>query len=137
MPPSFKGADGKIAYTLEARLGRSLRIDKKDETELTFVPRVDWSQEPELRVGVEPHTGATPQWKMSTLGPQIVLDTFWIFILFNLLFLGFFKEPQHDSKDKKMKLFNSGSVSMDVSLEKTGFFQGGALKLAFALLVSQ
>lgn len=76
MPPSFKGADGKIAYTLEARLGRSLRIDKKDETELTFVPRVDWSQEPELRVGVEPHIGATPQWQMSTLGPQIVLDTF-------------------------------------------------------------
>ncbi|XP_011614152.1 arrestin domain-containing protein 3-like isoform X2 [Takifugu rubripes] len=87
MPPSFKGADGKIAYSLEARLSRSLRIDKKDTTELTFVPRVDWSQDPELG------------------------------------------EPQHESKDKKMKLFNSGSVSMDVSLEKTGFFQGEALRV--------
>lgn len=28
-----------------------------------------------------------------------------------------------------MKLFNSGSVSMDVSLEKTGFFQGGSIQI--------
>ncbi|XP_034728469.1 arrestin domain-containing protein 3-like isoform X1 [Etheostoma cragini] len=40
--------------------------------------------------------------------------------------------PQHDSKDKKMKFFNSGTVAMDVKLEKTGFFQGEGLKvLAF------
>lgn len=133
MPPSFKGADGKIAYSLEARLSRSLRIDKKDVTELTFVPRVDWSQDPELRVGVEPHIRAIPQWKMSTFTTQIVELSF----LLNLLFLGLFQEPQHESKDKKMKLFNSGSVSLDVSLEKTGFFQGGALKLTFAPVVSQ
>ncbi|XP_061762308.1 arrestin domain-containing protein 2-like [Nerophis ophidion] len=37
--------------------------------------------------------------------------------------------PQHESKDKKMKLFNSGTVAMDVSLEKTGFFQGEGIKV--------
>ncbi|TDH12707.1 hypothetical protein EPR50_G00049620 [Perca flavescens] len=31
--------------------------------------------------------------------------------------------PQHDSKDKKIKFFNSGTVAMDVNLEKTGFFK--------------
>lgn len=38
-------------------------------------------------------------------------------------------EPQHESKEKKMKLLNSGKVSMDVNLEKTGFFQGEGLKV--------
>ncbi|KAL3063096.1 hypothetical protein OYC64_002809 [Pagothenia borchgrevinki] len=38
-------------------------------------------------------------------------------------------EPQHESKDKKMKFFNSGTVAMDVNLEKTGFFQGEGLKV--------
>ncbi|XP_034452597.1 arrestin domain-containing protein 2-like isoform X2 [Hippoglossus hippoglossus] len=37
--------------------------------------------------------------------------------------------PQHDSKDKKLKFFNSGSVAMDVHLERTGFFQGEGLKV--------
>ncbi|XP_031165156.1 arrestin domain-containing protein 3 isoform X1 [Sander lucioperca] len=37
--------------------------------------------------------------------------------------------PQHDSKDKKMKFFNSGTVAMDVNLERTGFFQGEGLKV--------
>lgn len=134
MPPSFNGADGKIVYSLEASLSRSLRIDKKDLTELTFVPRVDWSQDPKLGVGVEPHilNGRCPR------SAHRLFETcveFWF--LLNLLFLGLFQEPQHESKDKKMKLFNSGSVSMDVSLEKTGFFQGGAFKLTFALVVSQ
>ncbi|XP_038147743.1 arrestin domain-containing protein 4-like [Cyprinodon tularosa] len=42
------------------------------------------------------------------------------------------KVPQHESKDKKMGLFNSGSVAMDVNLEKSGFYQGEGLKvLAF------
>ncbi|XP_071338820.1 arrestin domain-containing protein 3-like [Trachinotus anak] len=37
--------------------------------------------------------------------------------------------PQHESKDKKMKVFTSGAVSMDVDIEKTGFFQGEGLKV--------
>ncbi|KAM9391810.1 arrestin domain-containing protein 3-like isoform 3-T3 [Pholidichthys leucotaenia] len=37
--------------------------------------------------------------------------------------------PQRDSKDKKMKLFTSGSVAMDVSLEKKGFLQGEGIKV--------
>lgn len=32
--------------------------------------------------------------------------------------------PQHESKDKKMHFFNSGTVAMDVNIEKSGFFQG-------------
>ncbi|XP_060927835.1 arrestin domain-containing protein 3-like isoform X1 [Limanda limanda] len=37
--------------------------------------------------------------------------------------------PQQESKDKKLKFFNSGSVAMDVHLERTGFFQGEGLKV--------
>lgn len=38
--------------------------------------------------------------------------------------MAFCQTPQHESKDKKMKFFTSGTVAMDVNLEKTGFFQG-------------
>nr|XP_020449934.1 arrestin domain-containing protein 3-like [Monopterus albus] len=37
--------------------------------------------------------------------------------------------PQHESKDKKMHVFSSGTVAMDVNLEKTGFIQGEGLKV--------
>uniref|UniRef100_A0A3P8TPF2 Arrestin C-terminal-like domain-containing protein n=1 Tax=Amphiprion percula TaxID=161767 RepID=A0A3P8TPF2_AMPPE len=37
--------------------------------------------------------------------------------------------PQHESKDKKMKFFNSGTVAMDVNIEKSGFLQGEGLKV--------
>ncbi|XP_041642442.1 arrestin domain-containing protein 3-like [Cheilinus undulatus] len=37
--------------------------------------------------------------------------------------------PQHESKDKKMKFFTSGSVAMDVNLEKSGFLPGEGLKV--------
>lgn len=74
MPPSFKGADGNIVYSLEARLSRSMRIDKKDLTKLTFVPRVDWSLEPELAVGVGPHVQAIPRTKMCVCAYFCVLN---------------------------------------------------------------
>ncbi|KAM7391781.1 hypothetical protein PAMP_022439 [Pampus punctatissimus] len=38
--------------------------------------------------------------------------------------------PQHESKDKKLKFFSSGTVSMDVDIEKTGYFQGEGLKIS-------
>ncbi|XP_047237497.1 arrestin domain-containing protein 3-like [Girardinichthys multiradiatus] len=38
-------------------------------------------------------------------------------------------EPQHESMDKKIKYFTSGSVAMDVKLEKSGFFPGEGLKV--------
>ncbi|XP_029367434.1 arrestin domain-containing protein 3-like [Echeneis naucrates] len=37
--------------------------------------------------------------------------------------------PQHETKDKTLRFFNSGEVSMDVNIEKTGFFQGEGLKV--------
>ncbi|XP_068995207.1 arrestin domain-containing protein 3-like [Embiotoca jacksoni] len=37
--------------------------------------------------------------------------------------------PQHESKDKKMKVFTSGTLVMDVNIEKTGFVQGEGLKV--------
>lgn len=53
MPPSFKGADGKIVYSLEARLTRSMRLDQTDLAKITFVPTVDWNEDPKLSVGVK------------------------------------------------------------------------------------
>lgn len=37
--------------------------------------------------------------------------------------------PQHECKDKKLKLLNSGAVSMDVNLEKMGFYPGEGIKI--------
>lgn len=45
-------------------------------------------------------------------------------LLFTYTDVGFFQTPQHETKMKKMNIFSSGSVSMDVNLEKTGFIQG-------------
>ncbi|XP_051277298.1 arrestin domain-containing protein 3 isoform X2 [Dicentrarchus labrax] len=87
MPSSFTGSVGKIVYSLEARLSRSMRIDKKDSTKINFVTKADLSCDTGLMT------------------------------------------PQHESKDKKMKVFTSGTVAMDVNLEKTGFFQGEDLKI--------
>ncbi|XP_040012261.1 arrestin domain-containing protein 3 [Xiphias gladius] len=37
--------------------------------------------------------------------------------------------PQHESKDKKLKVFTSGTVAIDAHIEKTGFLQGEGLKV--------
>ncbi|XP_055367861.1 arrestin domain-containing protein 3 [Betta splendens] len=37
--------------------------------------------------------------------------------------------PQHETKTQEMKVFSSGSVSMDVSIEKTSFIQGEGMKV--------
>lgn len=87
MPSSFKGYAGKIVYLLEASLGRSMMLDKKDTTKINFVSKADPSFNPDLM------------------------------------------RPQHETKDKKMKLFTSGTVAMDVDLEKSGFCQGEGLKV--------
>uniref|UniRef100_A0A8C5I6F3 Arrestin domain-containing protein 3-like n=1 Tax=Gouania willdenowi TaxID=441366 RepID=A0A8C5I6F3_GOUWI len=84
MPPSFKGRVGKIVYLLEAKLSRSMRINKKDSTKISFVPKTFACDLP---------------------------------------------APQHDSKDKKLKFFNSGTVAMDVNIEKTGFHPGEIYKV--------
>lgn len=43
------------------------------------------------------------------------------------------KEPQHESKDKKLKWLNSGTVSMDVNIEKAAFYQGESIKIFAAI----
>lgn len=50
MPSSFTGSVGKIVYSLEARLGRSMRIDSKDSTKLNFVTKADLTSDPGLMV---------------------------------------------------------------------------------------
>ncbi|KAM9810866.1 arrestin domain-containing protein 3-like [Neosynchiropus ocellatus] len=87
MPSSFKGEYGKIVFLLEAKLSRSMRINKTDTAKLNFVTSVD-----------------------ASLLPQITA-------------------PQHDTVEKKMKVFSSGAVSMDARLEKTGFAQGEGIKV--------
>ncbi|XP_068594529.1 arrestin domain-containing protein 3-like [Brachionichthys hirsutus] len=87
IPSSFKGAYGKIVYMLDAKLGRSLRVDQKDSTKINFVAK------PDLRGDFE------------------------------------IMKPKHMSMEKKMKVFTSGSVAMDVNLEKAAFYQGEGLKV--------
>ena len=35
-----------------------------------------------------------------------------------------FQIPQHGTKDKKMKLFTSGKVGMDIHIERMGYYLG-------------
>uniref|UniRef100_A0A3B3BIH7 Arrestin domain-containing protein 3-like n=1 Tax=Oryzias melastigma TaxID=30732 RepID=A0A3B3BIH7_ORYME len=87
IPSSFKGADGKIVFSLEAELSRSMRIDKKSTVTINFEAKPDPNTLPKIMT------------------------------------------PLRDSKDKKMNVFTSGSVAMDVSLEKSGFYQGEGIKV--------
>ncbi|KAG1937212.1 arrestin domain-containing protein [Pimephales promelas] len=85
-PPTFKGSVGKIVYTLETKLSRSMRISSKAKAEFHYVPSPDVSN-PELMA------------------------------------------PQYATKDKQMKLFTSGSVSMNIKTEKMGYYLGEGLKV--------
>ncbi|XP_048045087.1 arrestin domain-containing protein 3-like [Megalobrama amblycephala] len=85
-PPTFKGSVGKIVYTLETKLSRSMRISSKAKAEFHYVPSLDVSN-PELMA------------------------------------------PQHGTKDKQMKLFTSGSVSINIKTEKMGYYLGEGLKV--------
>uniref|UniRef100_A0A4W6GB20 Arrestin C-terminal-like domain-containing protein n=1 Tax=Lates calcarifer TaxID=8187 RepID=A0A4W6GB20_LATCA len=44
-----------------------------------------------------------------------------------------FQTPQHSFTDKKMKLFTSGTVGMDVNIERTGFHQGEGIKVVASI----
>ncbi|XP_076585959.1 arrestin domain-containing protein 3-like [Chaetodon auriga] len=39
------------------------------------------------------------------------------------------KAPQYGNTEKKMKLFSSGAVAMDVNIERTGYHQGEGIKV--------
>lgn len=41
LPPSFRGSYGKILYTLEANLSRSLRVDSKAKAEFTVIDKLN------------------------------------------------------------------------------------------------
>lgn len=41
--------------------------------------------------------------------------------------------PQHGTTDKKMKLFASGTVGMDVHIDRTGFHQGEGIKVVASI----
>ncbi|KAM3611460.1 uncharacterized protein V6R79_018893 [Siganus canaliculatus] len=87
LPASYHSSFGTIQYKLEAKLSRSMKRDKKHETEITFVPRRDLTNN------------------------------------FKLM------KPQRMTVNKNLNLFNSGEISMDVKLEKSGFFRGEQLKV--------
>uniref|UniRef100_A0A3P9IPA7 Zgc:110626 n=1 Tax=Oryzias latipes TaxID=8090 RepID=A0A3P9IPA7_ORYLA len=91
IPSSFKGSDGKIVFSLEAELSRSMRINKKSSTTINFVAKPDPNTLPGLMT------------------------------------------PVRNSKDKKMNVFTSGSVAMEVNLEKSGFFQGEGIKVVSSI----
>ncbi|KAJ8006133.1 hypothetical protein DPEC_G00125080 [Dallia pectoralis] len=91
MPSSFKGDWGKIRYTLEAKLSRSMRMNSKAMAEFPFVSRVDLYSNPDLMT------------------------------------------PQHGAKDKKMRFFTSGTVGMNVHIERQGFHLGEDLRVVAAI----
>ncbi|KAJ8380586.1 hypothetical protein SKAU_G00013640 [Synaphobranchus kaupii] len=86
MPSSFKGAHGKIVYTLEAKLNRSMRAPSKTKTKFTFLSRTAQDTPPLMK-------------------------------------------PQFGMKEKKLKVFTSGKVSMNIKTERMGYLQGEGLKV--------
>uniref|UniRef100_A0A4W6G904 Arrestin C-terminal-like domain-containing protein n=1 Tax=Lates calcarifer TaxID=8187 RepID=A0A4W6G904_LATCA len=50
LPSSFKGSNGKILYTLEANLSRSMRLDCKAKAEFTVVHKANLKSDPLLMV---------------------------------------------------------------------------------------
>ncbi|XP_039875740.1 arrestin domain-containing protein 3-like [Simochromis diagramma] len=85
LPSSFKASCGKILYTVEANLNRSMRMDSKAKAEFTLIQK-------------------------RNTDPVLM-------------------SPQQNVIDKKMKLFSTGSVAMDVSIAKTGFCQGEGIRV--------
>ncbi|XP_061907775.1 arrestin domain-containing protein 3-like [Entelurus aequoreus] len=86
LPSSFKGSWGKIKYTLEGTLSRSMRMDSKAKSRFTVA-----------------HKGSCD--------PALMV-------------------PQRSIVDKKMHLFSSGSVSLEVTIDKSCFFPGEGIKVA-------
>ncbi|XP_070761150.1 arrestin domain-containing protein 3-like [Enoplosus armatus] len=91
LPSSFKGSWGKIVYTLEANLSRSMRVDSKAKAKFTLIHKGNLNSDP------------------------------------------FLMTPQHSTTDKKMKLFTSGTVGMDVNIVRTGFHQGEGIKVVASI----
>ncbi|KAM4617021.1 arrestin domain-containing protein 3-like [Polymixia lowei] len=87
MSSSFHGEHGKVVYSLEACLSRSMRIDSKASTQINFLSKTDPNDIPGIMT------------------------------------------PQRGSEDKKMKFFTSGTVGMDVNIEKMGYHQGEGIKV--------
>ncbi|XP_037634682.1 arrestin domain-containing protein 3-like [Sebastes umbrosus] len=91
LPSSFKGKFGKIQYSLEANLSRSMRVDTKAKTKFTLIHKGNLNSDPSLMT------------------------------------------PQHSITNKKMKLFTSGTVGMDVNIAQTGFHQGEGIKVVASI----
>lgn len=56
LPSSFKGSFGKIMYTLEANLSRSMRVDSKAKAQFTLVHSPKLHSDPVLMVPTFQHT---------------------------------------------------------------------------------
>ncbi|XP_024909261.1 arrestin domain-containing protein 3-like [Cynoglossus semilaevis] len=91
LPSSFRGAHGKIRYTVTAVLSRPMRLDSKDKAEFTVLHRGNPNTDPSLMT------------------------------------------PQNCIVDKKMKLFTSGTVGMDVNIPQIGYKQGEGITVVTSI----
>ncbi|KAM8760486.1 arrestin domain-containing protein 3-like [Acanthopagrus schlegelii] len=91
LPSSFQDTYGKIVYTLEANLSRSMRADSKAKAQFTLRHNERLYSDPSLM------------------------------------------SRQQDITEKKLKLFSSGTVSMDANIERTGFHQGEGIKVVASI----
>ncbi|XP_071256378.1 arrestin domain-containing protein 3-like [Salvelinus alpinus] len=124
IPSTFKARRGNIVYSLEAKLSRSMKVDKTAKTKFTFISKADISL-PALML----QERATIHLALLSLHKRSLSHSTGMLCQNCCITVAPFQEPQHGTKDKDIVFFASGNISMSIHTEKMGYQQGETLEV--------